>query len=214
MPIIWKPRRAEPGIICSLFLSSICPGRHFLPGAHCRQNMQHIENIDCSDWSGACFVTSMIFDTMPSLPPPSLSPFADRKGESGSSAVAPSPAADDGEFSFLDLLDVVNPLQHIPIVSTLYREISGDTIGNPARIAGGFLFGGVIGLAGSVANAIVDETTGKDVGDHLVGLVGGGRSPAEADTAASLRFERARDAYERLDRSGIDPLLDHVVEAP
>lgn len=156
----------------------------------------------------------MIFDNLPSPPPQPLSAFAGRKGESVPSDVTASPAADDGEFSFFDLLDVVNPLQHIPIVSTLYREISGDTIGNPARIAGGFLFGGVIGLAGSVANAIVDETTGKDVGDHLMGLVDGSPSPAADNTAASLRFERARDAYERLDESGYDPLLDYVVEIP
>lgn len=176
--------------------------------------LQCIEFIEWPDWSGACFITPMIFDNLPSSSPPTLSAFAGRKGDSGPSEVAASQAADAGEFGFLDLLDVVNPLQHIPIVSTIYREISGDTIGNPARIAGGFLFGGVIGLAGSVANAIIDETTGKDVGDHLIGLVGGDESGREAETAPSLRFERARDAYERLDPQGQEPQVDYVVEAP
>ncbi len=156
----------------------------------------------------------MNFDSVPSSRAPSLSAFVDRKGESGPQDASASSAADTGEFGFFDLLDIVNPLQHIPVVSTLYREISGDEIGNPARIAGGLLFGGVIGLVSSVANAIVDETTGKDVGDHVMGLVDGGAMPEEADTASSLRFERARVAYERLDPQGFDPLLDHVVEAP
>ncbi|MDP6473864.1 MAG: hypothetical protein QF894_03030 [Alphaproteobacteria bacterium] len=31
-------------------------------------------------------------------------------------------------FGFDDFLDLINPLQHIPIISTIYREITGDTI--------------------------------------------------------------------------------------
>ena len=41
--------------------------------------------------------------------------------------------------SFQDLLDTINPLQQIPIISTLYREISGDTLSTGARMAGGTL---------------------------------------------------------------------------
>ena len=32
---------------------------------------------------------------------------------------------DDG-FSFGDILDLINPLQHIPIVGTIYRAVTGD----------------------------------------------------------------------------------------
>jgi hypothetical protein len=45
------------------------------------------------------------------------------------------PEIKDG--SFADFIDIINPLQHIPIVSTLYRSMTGDTIGGPARIHGG-----------------------------------------------------------------------------
>ena len=31
-------------------------------------------------------------------------------------------------FTFFDFLDVINPLQHIPVVSTLYRSLTGDEI--------------------------------------------------------------------------------------
>ena len=39
-------------------------------------------------------------------------------------------------ISFSDVLDIVNPLHHIPVVSTVYRMITGDEIGMGARMAG------------------------------------------------------------------------------
>ncbi|MBT5013959.1 MAG: hypothetical protein HON02_05865, partial [Rhodospirillaceae bacterium] len=29
-------------------------------------------------------------------------------------------------FTFLDFLDIINPLQHIPVVGSLYRDMTGD----------------------------------------------------------------------------------------
>lgn len=75
-------------------------------------------------------------------------------------------------FSFWDLLDIVNPLQHIPVVSTIYRAITGDTIDPGARIAGGTLFGGPIGMAVSLVSAMVQEDTGKDPGEHALAVLG------------------------------------------
>lgn len=76
-------------------------------------------------------------------------------------------------FNFLDLLDVINPLQHIPFVSTLYRALTGDTIAPASRVAGGALFGGPIGAAVSLVNSIVADWSGKDVSDHVVAFVTG-----------------------------------------
>ena len=81
---------------------------------------------------------------------------------------------DEGGFSFSDFLDVINPLQHIPIVSNLYRNLTGDDIGQVPRVIGGALFGGAIGFIASLLNAIVDEETGKDVGEHAVAVLFGG----------------------------------------
>lgn len=53
---------------------------------------------------------------------------------------------EDG-FTFGDLIDIVNPLQHIPVVSNIYRKITGDTIAPAMEIAGGALFGGPLGAA-------------------------------------------------------------------
>jgi hypothetical protein len=77
---------------------------------------------------------------------------------------------EDG-FEFTDLLDVVNPLQHIPGVGMMYRSMTGDELGNGARVVGGGLFGGVFGLAGAAIDAVVDAFTGEDTGSHIMAFV-------------------------------------------
>ncbi|MBL6853846.1 MAG: hypothetical protein ISQ86_10705 [Alphaproteobacteria bacterium] len=82
---------------------------------------------------------------------------------------ATAAAQDDSDvgFSFKDLIDMVNPLQHIPIVGTLYRHITGDTINTVPKIAGDTLYGGLEGFAGSVADTIFEKITGKSFGDTV-----------------------------------------------
>ena len=51
-------------------------------------------------------------------------------------AQAPASApASHGGFTFHDFLSIINPLQHLPVISTIYRAITGDTIGVPEKIA-------------------------------------------------------------------------------
>ncbi|HSK41687.1 MAG TPA: hypothetical protein VK943_18120 [Arenibaculum sp.] len=71
-------------------------------------------------------------------------------------------------LSFDTLFDTVNPLQHLPVVSTAYRAASGDVIGAPARLAGGFLFGGPMGLLASAATVAFEAVTGGSVADHAL----------------------------------------------
>ena len=85
-------------------------------------------------------------------------------------------------FSFGALLDIVNPLQHIPIVGTVYRAMTGDSIGPAARIAGGTLFGGVIGLVASSLDSLVEGETGRDVGQHILAMKGEADKPADPST--------------------------------
>lgn len=68
------------------------------------------------------------------------------------------------KFSFFDFLDIINPLQHIPIVNNVYRAVTGDQINNAARIAGGALYGGMVGAALGMANSISVNENGKDMG--------------------------------------------------
>jgi len=75
-------------------------------------------------------------------------------------------------FTFGDLIDIINPLQHIPIVSTAYRAITGDEIGAGPRMLGGALMGGVAGFAAAAVGAAVEGETGMDVGDHVMVALG------------------------------------------
>ena len=77
---------------------------------------------------------------------------------------------DDG-FSFSDLIDIVNPLQHIPVVSTFYRETTGDEISAAPRMMGSTLFFGPLGFASALANVVVEENTGMDIGEHMTSWV-------------------------------------------
>jgi hypothetical protein len=86
--------------------------------------------------------------------------------------------------TFFDILDIINPLQHIPIVSTLYREVTGDEIDPVPRVAGGALFGGLIGAVASLVNVVIDELTGSDIGEHVLALFEGD-AEAEPDTPAA-----------------------------
>ena len=60
-------------------------------------------------------------------------------------------------MSFGDVLDIINPLQHIPIISTIYRMATGDEVGMGSRIAGGALFGGPLGIFVSGLTAIIER---------------------------------------------------------
>lgn len=79
---------------------------------------------------------------------------------------------DSGNSFFDDVLDVVNPLQHLPIVGTVYRAITGDKIGDVEKVAGDTLYGGPIGLVTSLADMAFEKITGKDFGDTVMAFVG------------------------------------------
>jgi hypothetical protein len=108
----------------------------------------------------------------------------------------------DDDLSFWDLLDVVNPLQHIPVVSSIYRHVSGDEIGGLARLAGGFLFGGPIGLASSAANLGLEMATGQDLGSHLISALDGEMDEVSGTTDAGTAARAARAYGEEGTRSG------------
>lgn len=88
------------------------------------------------------------------------------------------PATDEG-FGFFDFLDMINPLQHIPVVSTLYRQITGDEMGQMARVVGGGLFGGGIGLIAAVADITVKQMTGDYTGDLVMAALSDEQKPAD-----------------------------------
>ncbi|MDQ6992773.1 MAG: hypothetical protein Q9M31_04810 [Mariprofundus sp.] len=103
---------------------------------------------------------------------PSLEPVITPARQTGKS----SATWESKSFSFRDILDIINPLQHIPVISTIYRKITGDEMGYAAQIAGDTLYGGAVGslvssLVASIANVFVDSTTGKDIGEHMIAAI-------------------------------------------
>jgi hypothetical protein len=111
---------------------------------------------------------------MPSLPPASPAAATNTSGSG---------------FTFHDFLSIINPLQHIPVIGTLYRAITGDTIGVPEKIAGDALYGGLWGAVSSVADAAFQAVTGKDFGDTVLALFTGHHDSATA--VASSAFSSA-----------------------
>ena len=87
--------------------------------------------------------------------------------------------ASKASFSFADLIDTINPLQHIPVVATAYRELTGDEMSPQARMAGGALYGGPIGFVASMVDSAIDMATGNDIGGHLFAGLFGPDKPAE-----------------------------------
>jgi hypothetical protein len=96
---------------------------------------------------------------------------------------AAAPAKTHHSFlSFIkDLIDIINPLQHIPVVSSLYRHITGDEMGPMAHFAGDALYGGPVGGALALADIAYEKTTGKDVGETVIAALTKPKTPV-ADT--------------------------------
>ncbi|MEJ0010929.1 MAG: hypothetical protein WDN72_10985 [Alphaproteobacteria bacterium] len=115
--------------------------------------------------------------------------------------ISPVPAAtgaggffSSGTPGFSDIMDTINPLEHIPVVSAVYDAIKSShgkpDISPAAEIAGGALFGGVFGMVGGLANVIFKSATGHSIGTAIADAVTGKDSPvtqvASADPSVHL----------------------------
>ena len=98
-------------------------------------------------------------------------------------------------FGMGDIVDMVNPLQHIPVVSHLYREVTGDDIKPIGKIIGGGLFGGAAGIASGLVNTVIEEETGDDIAGNAMNLVmKSKRSPViDPDAPPTQRLNNALD---------------------
>ncbi len=75
----------------------------------------------------------------------------DGAGPIGPDGLWPQPL----KVPFSDVLKALNPLQHVPVVGTIYRAATGDTIPAPLRILGAGIFGGPIGILGAAVMSFV-----------------------------------------------------------
>jgi hypothetical protein len=80
----------------------------------------------------------------------------------------------DRAFGWDDFADLVNPLQHIPLVNIAYRAATGDKIYGAASLLD-IGFGPAAGL-GTVFQLAYQSTTGDNLEDKAVAAVFGPRS--------------------------------------
>ncbi len=120
--------------------------------------------------------------------------------------------------SFWDVLDMINPLQHIPGVSTIYRAITGDEIAPLPRVVGDMLFGGPMGLIGAIANEVTRQDTGKDLGEHALAFLMPGEAAPAPETAPQIVW--SDEGLQPFDTAGnsataaVSPRIEWLTEAP
>ena len=92
-------------------------------------------------------------------------------------------------FTFDDVLDMFNPLHHLPVISRLYSEQSHDEACEGSKLVGGVLFGGlfggVTGVLTSIANAAIRHETHQDISEHLLAMA----DSSEQDIANNKQYD-------------------------
>jgi hypothetical protein len=127
----------------------------------------------------------------------------------------------DVGFSFGDFIDIINPLQHIPIVATVYRNFSGDQIGAASRVIGGAMWGRVGGLIAGLANVVVEWWSGKDLGDHIYAAIfnpasknGSAVASRQEHVPTVTKTKSPPAAPSRAEAPGVPSLLEPEILSP
>jgi hypothetical protein len=111
-------------------------------------------------------------------------------------AASTAKPSEKGEFfgedglSFRDVLDAVNPLNHIPLVSSWFEKETEHTPSTASKLAGGALLGGPIGFVASLASVIFEHAVGQSPSDAVYAALSGGDTPttelASADSSPAI----------------------------
>src|ERR1044071_2583297 len=113
------------------------------------------------------------------------------------------------ESFFHHLWDVVNPLQHLPVIGTIYRAITGEHLDPVEKIAGDTLYGGLWGAVSSIADVAFEGLTGKSFEDTALALF---KSDAKIRVASTKGTAPAINANVSLPSSDL-PALPVTVAA-
>jgi len=74
----------------------------------------------------------------------------------------------DSKLELKDAFDTFNIFQHIPIISAIYRDVSGQDLSTVSKLAGGYVYGGAIGVAFSALDLAIENITGTTINDTIV----------------------------------------------
>lgn len=91
-----------------------------------------------------------------------------------------------GTMTFDELLQGLNPLHHVPVIGTIYRAVTGETVQPIFRVLAGGLFGGPPGMIMAAIMAMMEET---QPGAAIAGVLRNEGAPPD-------RAEEARLAYQ------------------
>lgn len=110
-----------------------------------------------------------------------------------------STTAEQGLFgkdglTFGDVLDAVNPLNHIPIVSDLFASTTGSAPSAASKLVGGALMGGPIGFIASLANVIFEQATGASPIQAVVAAFSGESTASEIQVASAKQAQEEANA--------------------
>lgn len=83
-----------------------------------------------------------------------------------------------------DVVDALNPLNHIPFVNTLYEQATGHTASTASKLIGGALIGGPIGFLAALGNVIFEQETGHSAAGAVVAALTGEETAASTQVAA------------------------------
>lgn len=125
--------------------------------------------------------------TLPT-PPHRSADTASRVVQTDSSEQSQFQASDEG-LSFDEVLNSLNPLHHVPIVSTIYQAVSGEKIGIGPRMIAATILGGPVGLIIAGIAAFIEEMSGGTIAEHAVALfegTTGDGEPAPGDAIAAV----------------------------
>ena len=138
----------------------------------------------------------------------SASPAAGKAATQTASSASNNFFGEDG-LTFRDVLDAVNPLNHIPIVSGMLEEATGHKVSTGSKLMGG-LMTGPVGFVASLANAIFEQGTGKGVTESMVaslsGSQGGEVQVASAATQRNAAVEETQMAANTLIADPVEPV--------
>lgn len=117
----------------------------------------------------------------------------------GESSIAPQNIE---EITWSDVVDAVNPLHQLPVIGDVYRSITGEKISGMARVAGGFIFGGIAGglvaaLTAAYAEAHNDQSPGEQLVSRLLG-----NTPETEEVAVAETEPAASEPEPQLARAG------------
>ncbi len=100
------------------------------------------------------------------------------------------------DISVTDVIDTLNPLEHIPFVSTLYDELTGSKPSAGAQLAGGALYGGAFGVLVSALNLAFQSETGHDATGAMFASLTGDSTVSVASAATAYKTADATDSVQ------------------